>query len=261
MTQGLDCNDDVSSADNSVCSVSTIPCTNKTVCSAGYSLVNCECVQDPLPDPCDEIKKALADANYKAIMTELQSSATLSKHNETGYWQDNKGEYHPMEINGIRAAAMPDDVSTMENFTHAHMNDWTDPVTGTINESYPMPSAEDIAKVYALNYNSRSNGLNFANTYVGNTSRLGSFQMRYVGNPDDLTAVNFNKIYDAIKTQENEDAYKLVMKQNDDGVAGLLAVLRDILKITDIAVYQIETAGASKLELDTNNQIKKTPCN
>ena len=243
MTKGSDCNDNLFSADNSVCSVQTPTTPPATP-----------------PDPCAEIKKALADANYKAIMTELQSSATLTKHNETGYWQDNKGEYHPMEINGIRAVAMPGDMTTMENFTHAHMNDWKDPVTGNPEGSFPMPSLADIAKVYALGYNSRSNGLNLANTYVGNTCYLGSFQMRYVGNPDDLTAVNFSKIYDTIKTDENEKAYVLAMSKNE-GVESLLAFLRDTLKITDIAVYQLEAAGVSKLELDASNQIKKIPCN
>ena len=215
----------------------------------------------PKPDPCAEIKKALADAQFKAMMTELESPAALNKHNETGYWQDNKGVYHPMEINGNRAVKMPADMSTMENFTHVHMNDWKDPVTGVLEDSYPMPSPADIAKVYALGYNSNSNGLNLANTYVGNISYLGSFQMRYVGNSGDLTAVNFNKIYDAIKTQENEEAYKLAMEQNGDDVAALLAFLRDTLKITDIAIYKIEATGASKVELGANNQITKTPCN
>lgn len=214
----------------------------------------------PNIDPCAEIKKALGNAQFKAVMTELESPAALNKHNETGYWQDNKGEYHPMEINGSRGVKMPADMSTMENLNHVHMNNWVDPVTGDPVDSYPMPSPADIAKVYALGYNSLSNGLNLANTYVGNTSYLGSFQMRFVGNPDSLSAVNFVKIYDTIMSEENGKAYESAMNKNK-GIEGLLAFLRDTLKTTDIAVYKIEATGSSKVELGTNNQITKTPCN
>ena len=211
-------------------------------------------------DDCAEIKKLLANQKYRDMLAKLEDPNTLSLHYETGYWQDKNGNYNEMIANGERAVAMPDDISTMENFNHVHMNDWKDLITGELHSSYPMPSPADIAKLYGVNYNSRSNGLNLSNTYVGNTSYLGSFQMRYVGSPDNLSAVNFNKIYDTIVSDESEAAYILAMEQNP-GVAGLLTFLKDALKTSDIALYKIEATGASKIELDANNKIKITPCN
>jgi hypothetical protein len=48
---------------------------------------------------------------------------------------------------------------------------------------------------------------------------------------------------------------------NDGNMNGFFIFMRDTLKITDIALYQVDDTGAKKLELDANNQIKKTPCN
>nr|WP_294925014.1 hypothetical protein [uncultured Flavobacterium sp.] len=42
---------------------------------------------------------------------------------------------------------------------------------------------------------------------------------------------------------------------------GFFIFMRDTLKITDIALYQVDDTGAKKIELDANNQIKETPCN
>ncbi|MDR7211650.1 hypothetical protein [Flavobacterium piscis] len=86
MTKGPDCNDAVASADNSVCSVATpTPCTNKTVCSAGYSLVKCECVPDVPPDPCETLKKLNEDIKYKEKLAFVIEKAKTDSTKEYGY--------------------------------------------------------------------------------------------------------------------------------------------------------------------------------
>lgn len=211
-------------------------------------------------DICAEIKKQQADAKYKTMMAELEDPNTLALHHETGYWQDKKGDFNKMAISGTRGVAMPNDISSLQNINHVHMNDWVDPVTGISERSYSMPSPRDISKVYSIYDNSRTNSLDLGNAYVGNVSSLGSFQMRFTGTSDNLTVAESNKLIDLINSEEYDKAYEKAMLENGD-VAGLLVFLRDTLKRTDIAVYQIEATGASKLELDATNQVVKIACN
>ena len=211
-------------------------------------------------DDCAEIKKQRAIQKYKDMMAELQNPGTLTKHHETGYWQDSKGEYHQMEISGSNAVLLPKDRSTVQNFNHVHMDDWIDPVTGNVISSYPMPSNSDIYQVYNLYNNARANGLDLGNTYVGNISSLGSFQMRFIGNSDSITSAKVDLYLDFLTSPENREAYALSMSLYGD-VAGLLAFIKEMGMSSNIALYQIEESGASKLELDTNNQAKKVPCN
>ena len=210
-------------------------------------------------DDCAEIKKQLLNQKFKDMLSELSDSNTLNLHYETGYWQDRIGDFHAMEVNGTRAVSMPDDISSLQNINHVHMNNWVNE-QGVLEASYLMPSPADIAKVYSLYDNSRSNGMDLGNTYVGNISSLGAYQMHYTGVADNLSTASINTIIDSIKSDENRTAYELAMFQNGD-LAGLLVFMRDVLKRNDIALYKIDPSGASKIELDANNQIKITPCN
>lgn len=210
-------------------------------------------------DDCAEIKKQLLNQKFKDIISALSNSNNLNLHHETGYWQDRAGEFHVLDVNGIRAVSMPDDISSLQNINHVHMNDWVNE-QGVLEASYAMPSPADIAKVYSLYDNSRSNGMNLGNTYVGNISSLGVYQLRYTGVADNLSTSAINTLIDAIKSDENRTAYELSMFQNGD-LGGLLIFIRDVLKRNDLALYKIDTSGASKIELDANNQIKITPCN
>nr|WP_294925037.1 hypothetical protein [uncultured Flavobacterium sp.] len=264
MTKGNDCNDNLFSADNSVCSVATpTPCTNKTVCSAGYSLVNCECVQDPLPDPCDEIKKALADAKFKEMLVNLKDQKKLDLNQETGFYQDKDGNYKPMEVfEGEPGVFVPYGSGGYQNTNHVHMNKWVNPATGSINTVFPMPSPTDIADVYKDYHRVRAMGTDPGNNYSGVINRLGYFQLRYTGQAANLSWEELKAKADAIDTNENKNKFiEFADKDRTKQIEALLLFIRDILKITDIELYQVDEKGSKKLALDSNNQLKETPCN
>jgi len=259
-TKGPDCNDNLFSADNSVCSVATpTPCTNKTVCSAGYSLVNCECVQDPLPDPCDEIKKALADAKFKEMLVNLKDSKKLDLNNETGTFQAKDGNYYPMEVfEGQPGVFVPSGSGPAQNTNHVHMKKWID-ADGVVKRVFPMPSPTDIATIYTDYHFVRSMGTDPGNNYAGTINSLGYFQLRYTGQADNLSWDQLKAKRDLIDTYENGEIFKALAKEHGNMI-GFLIFIRDTLKITDIALYQVDDTGAKKIELDANNQIKEIPC-
>jgi hypothetical protein len=97
MTKGMDCNDNLYSADNSVCvTPTTPPCTNKVVCPAGYSFLNCNCVKDtpPKPDPCAQAKSNDARAKSSTILGQINTIRTKSTDVEFGAEQ-NLSSYPP----------------------------------------------------------------------------------------------------------------------------------------------------------------------
>jgi len=156
------------SADNSVCSVATpTPCTNKTVCSAGYSLVNCECVKDPCAitscpagetlniaicacENCDSAETTKADkvtklANIteaKTKILQLQSDAK-TKADETNFSinTDNTGVNTTTAIAGGagNTTAMTIDATTSAT-AHAHSD----------NELSSLYAAHSPTDIYGL---------------------------------------------------------------------------------------------------------------
>ena len=87
ITNGPDCDDNLFSADNSVCVATPPPCTNKTICDKGSSMVNCECVEDtpPPPIPCKEAVndklKSLTQSNFAAIINKFTGTNSIYKVN------------------------------------------------------------------------------------------------------------------------------------------------------------------------------------
>ena len=144
---GPDCNDNVFSADNSVCSVTPPPCTNKMICDKGYNMVNCECVKD---DPCITMK-AKADAltklaNTLSVKTNIKqlNDDAKTKKDETSFdvKKDSTGVFIAGTIIGGAGNTSKLIIgSTTSATAHAHPDN-------ALMSVYPAHSAGDI---YGLN--------------------------------------------------------------------------------------------------------------
>ena len=245
-TKGPDCNDEVASADNSVC-VAQTPTTPPA----------------PKPDPCAEIKKALADAKYKETMAKLDNPVTLHLPNETGYWLDKNGEYHAMEIDGARTCEFPQDRSTMQNVNHVHQEPWSVVQSNgstTYEASYIMPSRQDLWDTYYLIVNAQYHNIPLDNIYMGTTNSLGNYQIRFTGDPATLTYASINRDHDSfVESEEYKNKYEKAMDEYGNE-AGMLYFINTVLGKTDLTLYKIETTGGVKLSLGENNTVTRIPC-
>nr|WP_294925020.1 hypothetical protein [uncultured Flavobacterium sp.] len=216
----------------------------------------------PLPDSCDEIKKALADAKFKEMLVNLKDPKKLDLNNETGTFQAKDGNYYPMEVfEGQPGVFVPSGSGPAQNTNHVHTKQFID-ANGVVNRVFPMPSPTDIATIYTDYHFVRSMGTDPGNNYSGTINSLGYFQLRYTGQADNLSWEQLKAKRDLIDTDENLDKFIALAKNPDYGqIEALLLFMRDTLKITDIALYQVDDTGSKKIELDANNQIKETPCN
>jgi hypothetical protein len=214
----------------------------------------------PATDPCAEIKRQLLNAKYKEMIAKLDNTTTLHLPNETGFWQDKDGNFFPMELDGSSHLKLPTDKSTLLNVNHVHQEPWSEVIDGvsTFNEVYLMPSRQDIWEVYYMNLNAQYNNLPTNNVYVGTTSSLGNYQLRFTGEMSNLSYVKL--MQDTLLDEANSDVYKSAMRDNGDE-AGLLCFLRDKMGKTDIALYKVDATGGAKIELNNNNIAVKKPCN
>ncbi len=195
-TKGLDCNDNVFSADNSVC---VAPCA--TTCLTGYNLVNCKCVIDPClnkdlrhKEVADDVKNLINQRTQTAVdqngYVSIVNSFEIQKI-EDGYGDINLDRY------SLEIKKLPDGYTPQVLFEEIRQN-FSDFVTGgnmtgtavdlmpyspsdgiTWNSSNPVGAAMDFdnimdtSTVICTEYN--RNEMNWTFTTVRSQDHMGHF--------------------------------------------------------------------------------------
>lgn len=188
MTKGEDCNDNLFSEDNSVCVATPTGCTNKTVCSAGCSLVNCECVQDPLPDPCTpaSIAAGVATTNLfknSAVSTTMSQMPILFPSNEPPYSQQLEHGFNIKSVNGIisttpiregTANGLPAADYTLSVIADLHDHPAPGAFAPSAQDLFVLDAKRDAMSGFTTSYVSSSDGNIYA-LYIDDPNKLNAF--------------------------------------------------------------------------------------
>ncbi len=267
MTKGLDCNDNLYSLDNSVCSVTPPPCTNKTICDKGYNMVNCECVKDTL-DSCEQLALQNNNPDYKAKVVELQ--AKTGDTAESGYIQSSNasgGGFTKLTNNSDHSLNTSNNFSNARGFIHNHLDNFKKDQNGDgiLDEIEPirMFSSKDIKQMHILTQNAYYRyKIPFEELYVGMISSTGNYTMKFEGTIQDMIDNGIN--YDTLNKEKIEWEYLRYMGKgkNPNLELNVLRFMKEVLNLKGITLYKIDAAGeAVKLTLDATGKIVViTPC-
>ncbi|NJM79079.1 MAG: hypothetical protein HC854_04530 [Flavobacterium sp.] len=124
----------------------------------------------------------------------------------------------------------------------------------------PMPSNDDVGTLIDLLNNAVTNNIPIDDVYAGMISPLGSYQIRFTGNINDI----INNTLD-LSSVSIENSYMAIMRLNKaDRELGFLKFLRDKVGIAGIELYKIDTNGSIiKKELNGipgNESVSNVPC-
>ncbi|MBG6061032.1 hypothetical protein IWX83_000806 [Flavobacterium sp. CG_9.1] len=211
--------------------------------------------EEEVADPCDQIKKQMANPAYKAKLDILKSQTGQIKEN--GYAQNKDGTFTTLTANGPDAIAMPRDPNRV-GYMHTHLDPYqkTNSDGDTIDVTpIKMFSPADVQQFLILVVNAQNYGTPISDAYGMMVSSAGIYQLAFTGNVADINAknstINWGRSLDNI--------YVKYLRKN--GEEGFLKFLKDKIGIDGIELYKVEDSGNSKIALDSNGKIVAINCN
>ncbi|MBZ9652204.1 hypothetical protein [Psychroflexus montanilacus] len=189
-------------------------------CPPGYNKnEEGRCVQDP----CEDIEELLENANYTAILNDLNTSGNTYYTKEKGFGltlNDNPVELQSSN-NGHSVSFTGIDLNNIIGFIHTHPCGETEIGIGNtsiIQKSIPMPSPKDIYVFRRLLTYADDNGRNMKDIYMTVISCHGIFDIKYSGTGEDIRNWNMSI-----------DLYKSYFEKNDDPVLAFKKYLDKIV--------------------------------
>ncbi|MBJ2124398.1 hypothetical protein [Flavobacterium sp. IB48] len=211
-------------------------------------------------DPCAKIKAQMAIANITAKIEELRKKTNLKV--ETGYMQSKNGPFTALtgasSTDGADKINFKPDANTV-GYLHNHLDPYDKvKANGDIDPVEPIKifSPNDVKMFVILILNANRYGIPISDTYGTMVSSSATYQLRFTGNINIVSAKANSIIWD----ESLDKAYKEIMKKN--GLEqGFLKFLNQKIGISGIELYKIDASGNSKKTLDNSGKVTTTNCN
>ena len=244
MTKGSDCNDNLFSADNSVCSVQTPTTPPATP-----------------PDLCDKLKKLNEDNKYKEKLAFVIAKAKTDSTKEYGYSIEKGASDYVAATNDSKGNLDFPDISKTVGVIHDH----TSPRTTIGPDNFPeiteyiqMFSREDLRTFVKLLNFTDTNGIAIADVFSTLSDNTGNvYTLKYEGTYNDIKgkSIDVDALQKAYDTNFSDpDVY--------GGIESAFASFLELdVKIPGIVVYKT-TPGAAPIKLGfTSDGVRILPSN